>query len=147
MKSLTFLLLPLLLCLSGCTESGPETTTETDLSSPDQPPARAQDEFLGTWAGPDFYPLIEITRAGDTYRVREVYGLDNAQGTVYPATMENEKLTAVGEEANFYKLTLPTFAPRPNGTLYYVSGASQVELEPSDQGMPAITYGPPVNND
>lgn len=106
-------------------------------------------DFLGTWKGPDHFPLVEIRYENKQVHIREVYGLDADKGTKYTASYADHKITAEGEEKNFYKWTLPQFKLKGDSqeVMEFMSGLGPVDLKPSSQSMPQIDYLPPRNND
>ena len=102
------------------------------------------DKFVGVWSADDDLPLVEITREGNDFKVREIYGSDRESGTEFRAVVNQEnKLVAVGDPQNFYKLELPVFEQLPDGMLKYDCGVGPFELKKSDKKMPDVPYEAP----
>ncbi|WP_445717909.1 hypothetical protein [Flavobacterium sp.] len=109
-----------------------------------------QTYFTGTWSSLDYYPIINLEIETDsTFKIKEAYGLDAEKGTEYKAVYKKGIVEAMGNEKDFYKLTLPTFEfiGQNTDTLSYKSGIGLVKLIKTNVMMPKISYNPPKNND
>ena len=100
--------------------------------------------FLGVWTQ-DNPPIVEITRAGDAWQVREFYGnqaKDNV-GKIFSAELRGNQIVAKGDAKQFYKQELPTFTLLPNGKVKYDCGSGPFEFSKTNQSMPNAPYKAP----
>lgn len=138
----TAILVTLILFTGSLLTNCSSTPSEEPATEPTSP-------FIGVWSGPMAYPLIEITKKGDQFRIRECYGDEASKGVEYTTEAQGTSLVAIGNEQDFYKQTFPTFSPANNAysKLSFNSGLGPVEVIRVDRAMPDIPFNPPVNND
>jgi hypothetical protein len=129
----------------------PETVVKEEPT--DQQSTQAPDEktsFVGMWSESGSVPYIDIKIEEDgTFTIRELFDLESNTGTRYKAEYKDGILTAMGEEEDFYKWTLPTFKflDENMDTVEYNSGLGPYELHKTDKEMPSVEYLAPENND
>ncbi len=154
MNYLKYLLIIAFVILMGCKENTKEQKTKTvDKTETEVENTNIITEdmiyFAGTWSGPDNYPMLELSIENGKYNVKECYGIDAENGTIYQAKYIESKVIALGNEKDFYKWTLPTFEfmSANADTLVFNSGVGSVKLNKTNLKMPNITYSASKDND
>ncbi|MBP6412819.1 MAG: hypothetical protein KA450_05180 [Bacteroidia bacterium] len=123
------------------------TTTSTQVTMPKSNGIPDHlNKFIGTWSNND-HPIIEISLKNGNFRIRSCSGSDATHGIEFWGTYDNGKITAQGNEQDYYKFQLPTFEVLSNGKLHYDCGAGPYDLKKSSKKMPNVTYSAPENLD